>query len=38
MKNALLPLAYHHTERNNAIRIISARIANPAERKIYENA
>jgi hypothetical protein len=31
-------LVVSHTERNNAIRIISARIANPNERKIYENA
>jgi uncharacterized DUF497 family protein len=31
-------LVVSHTERNNTIRIISARIANPSEREIYENA
>ena len=30
-------LVTSHTERNNAIRIISARKANPNEREIYEN-
>jgi uncharacterized DUF497 family protein len=31
-------LVVSHTERNNTIRIISARIADPSEREIYENA
>lgn len=30
-------LAVSHTEKDNAIRIISARLATPTERQIYEN-